>query len=67
MSKVDDRDYYLTLNWSEKHYAFLAVITLGSAQSGDENVDVMDSNTFPNKDEAMKWFKAQVHDEPWFG
>lgn len=55
----------LTYDWSEDHDAYLAVISDGSPQRGDENVEVLDVELCSSVAGAKEWFERAKIMKPW--
>jgi len=60
--------YYLTVARERRqpqNDGYIAVISLGQPQLGDDHVTVCDVEVVPNMKAARKWFKRQVAEKPW--
>jgi hypothetical protein len=48
-----------------KKGSYIAVISRGQPQEGDENVDVLDVEFVGSMEEATDWFKQMLVERPW--
>ena len=55
----------LTVGWDGSRGVYMAVITDGSVQDGDENVSVLDVELCATKDEAEEWGRKTMLEKPW--
>jgi len=59
----DHRRFYLTCDKHQK--GVLAVISLGSPQHGDTDIDILDVTICKNIKAAKKWYQRQMKTRPW--
>ncbi len=55
----------LTIGWSDPHDTYMAVITDGEVQKGDENVTVLDVKLCDTVKEAKEWGREVLIEKPW--
>lgn len=62
---------YLTVGrkkeWNQTHtlYGYIAVISLGQPQLGDERTIICDVEVVDNMKQAKQWFKRMKVERPW--
>lgn len=56
---------YLTVDREKKDGGYIAVISLGSPQHGDEKVTVLTVDRVKNMKAAKAWFKRMKAERPW--
>jgi hypothetical protein len=64
---AEDR-MYLTVDKEKRqpqNDGYIAVISQGSPQRGDENILVLDVTIVQSHEEASAWFDRQCHERPW--
>lgn len=63
--------YYLTVSrekkWNKDHtlYGYIAIISLGQPQFGDEQCTVCDVEIVDNMRSARQWYKRMMVEKPW--
>jgi hypothetical protein len=59
---------YLTVDREKRkpqNDGYVAVISMGSPQLGDENVVILDVEIVKNMKEAKAWYKRMIVEKPW--
>ena len=59
--------YYLTVDRQKRHEGdgYVAVISIGSPQVGDEKVTILTATVVPNMKTAKRWYREQLASKPW--
>lgn len=57
--------YYLTIDWSAKHGAYISVISDGTPQKGHSPVLVLDVEVCKTRKAAKAWFHKACEEQPW--
>ncbi len=59
--------YYLTVGRQKRPEGdgYVAVISIGSPQAGDEKVTVLSVDVVPNMKAAKRWYREQMTSKPW--
>lgn len=62
---MSDHTLYLTTKWFQERGEFVAVLSFGQPQLGDENPVIVDVNAFKTKRECRAWFRRMKKERPW--
>lgn len=55
----------LTVGWDGCRGVYMAVVTDGSVQDGDENVSVLDVELCKTREDAEEWGRKTMLEKPW--
>jgi hypothetical protein len=62
---MENQLYLTTDKMPDGRPGLLAVISKGSPQLGDLNVEVLDLEIVASQEEADSWFKQMIVERPW--
>ena len=57
---------YFSFNWDERlDRGYIGVISMGSFQLGDKNVEVLSVELLPTEEEIKAWASRMLEEQPW--
>lgn len=62
---MTDKFYLSTTPDKKDPTKLLAIITIGSPQKGDTNIEICDVKIVDDQEAAVEWFNQMLVEQPW--